>query len=241
MADLICERTDLSDANERLWLALADQLKLPLTQIARRAELEDSKESAAESLLNIQQTAGLALKLIDSYALSVWARQTKLAFEPVSLAAMLRDTADELEPLAKRYGCRLRLAVARKCEPVMAHSQALSAAFLSLGQVFIEAGSGEAPGQNRVITLGSYRSKDGITVGVFGGGDQLTKGIYQRARLLYGRARQPFTTLTAASATGVFVADSLLGAMSAPLYVASHQKSKGLAANFLISHQLRLV
>jgi light-regulated signal transduction histidine kinase (bacteriophytochrome) len=224
---------------ERLLWALAEHLKLPLLQISHRAELS-RRQPATETLRHIEDTASLALKLIDNYLLSSRLRQTALELEPVSLSAVMHDASLALQPLARQYGCNLDLQLNGKYGPVMTHAGGLSAALLSLGQVFIEAGS--RAGNNRhTVIFATNRSRGGITAGIFSDTEQLTADIYRRARQLYGRARQPLQGLTSASAAGVFVADSLLDAMSAPLRVASHRNTKGLAATFLPSQQLSLV
>lgn len=228
------------EGQERLLRALAEQLKLPLLQIAHRAELSRQQQTD-EALRHIEDTASLALKLIDNYLLSTRLHQTVLILEPVSLSAMLHDTAQALQPVARQYGCELQLALNGKYGPVMAHPRGLAAALISLGQVFIEAGTLVDSSKKRIVTLAAHRSRQGITAGIFSDVEQLTSDIYRRAQTLYGHARQPLHAVTAASGAGVFVADSLLAAMATPLRVASHQKSKGLAATFLPSRQLSLV
>src|SRR5262245_24686489 len=99
--------------SQHLLLALAEQLKLPLLQIARQAELE-SLQPSESTIPNIRTTADSALKLIDSYVLGVQlATQEAGIFEaePVSISSVLYDTAAELAPLAKAYDVQLDLRV----------------------------------------------------------------------------------------------------------------------------------
>jgi len=237
MADLSGE-SDVGQA--RLLQALAEQIKMPLMHIARRAELYRDQDETRQTLLQIEHTANLALRLIDNYLLSTRLSQMTLALEPVSLSAILHDTAEALRPIARQYNCELELSVAGKYGPVMAHRNGLQAALLSLGHVFIEAGRQPGVKKSRV-TLAAHRTSGGIAAGVFSETAELTSATYQRARELYGRASQPLGELTAGSGAGVFVADSLLAAMAAPLRVASHQKISGLAATFIPSRQLSFV
>ncbi len=227
-------------AEERLLQALALELKTPLLHIARRAELNRDESAARETLLQIEDTACLALRLIDNYLLSTRLSQMALALEPVSLSAVLHDTAEALQPIARQYNCELQLSVAGKYGPVMAHRNGLQAALLSLGHVFIEAGQ-QSGAKRPVVKLAAHRTSGGIVAGIFSETAELTSGTFQRAQALYGRASQPLGTLTAGSGAGVFVADSLLSAMASTLRVASHQKTAGLAATFIPSRQLSFI
>ena len=58
------------DEQVRLLRALAEQLKLPLIQIARGAELAHQQKDMS-SYADISYTADMTLRLIDSYLLSV--------------------------------------------------------------------------------------------------------------------------------------------------------------------------
>jgi hypothetical protein len=224
-------------SHDRLLRALAEQLKLPLLHIARAAEL--GIKTGQEMQGTIMQTADMALQLIDGYLLTTDLHsQQVLELEPVSISAILHDTAQRLAPLAEQYGCEVDVHLSGKYAPVMAHRQSLEIAFTMLGYAFIEAGV--TAGERRMI-LGAHRSKNGLVAGIFGDQPGLSTDMYRRARALYGTARQPFTSVTPAAGAGVFIADSLLSPQSSPLHVAYHQKLAGLAATLLPSHQLRLV
>lgn len=229
-----------NESSERLLQALAEQLKAPLFQIARRAELASGTGNSMEALPHIELTADLALKLIDNYLLSMHGNQTALMVEPVSVAAVLHDTAEELAPFAREYNCELELDLAGKYGPVMAHQEKLRAALVSLGHAFIEA-TQYYGGRRATVTLAAHRGRGGIVTGIFSNTAELSGELFRRAKTLYGRTRQPLQGFTASSAAGVFVADALLEAMDTELKVASHHKALGLAATFLPSRQLKFL
>lgn len=228
---------------EKLLNVLVEQMKLPYMQIARLAEFGQLDKSNTFNLADIEITADNALKLIDSYILSTkLARaQNYLQLEPVSLSAVLHDTANQLSQLAKQYNCELELHLAGRYEPVMAHRAGLEAALSSLGYAMIEAQVDIGANSKPIIKLAAHRGRSGIVAGLFTAGDSLTTSLYNRGRGLYGRARQPLTDLTATSGAGIFVADSLLSSMSTKLRVAHHQKLTGLAATFSPSQQMVFV
>jgi hypothetical protein len=228
-----------SEPSERLLRALAEQLKVPLLQIAREAELGQLTDTRA-SLKHIEYTADMALGLVDSYLLSVQLQALpSLELEPISLSAMLQDTVHKLHGMAQQYNCEVELHLGGKYEPVMAHRQSLESAYMALGYAFIE--SVPAVDVSSRVLFAAHRTRQGLVAGVFGEQPGLSVDMYRRARALYGHARQALPAMSASSSAGVFVADSLLQNMATPLRVARHQRLAGLAATLFPSKQLQLV
>ncbi len=226
-------------AQDRLLRALAEQLKVPLIQIARAAELGKLTDTK-NALGHIEYTADMGLRLIDSYLLSVQLQaQPVLELEPVSVSAVLQDTVHRLNQLAKQYDCELEVHLSGKYEPVMANRESLEAAFATLGYAFIESVP-PADSRHRIV-LAAHRSAKGVVAGVFSEEPTMTADMFGRARALYGTARQAAPGLSSGSGAGLFVADTLLTSMSSPLRMARHQKLSGIAATFLPSQQLQLV
>lgn len=223
---------------ERLLRALAEQLKMPLLHIARSAELGSANPK--EILGNISYTADMAMQLIDGYLLSTEVQsQPSLQLEPVSVSSVLQDVAHKLTPLAQQYDQDLEVSLSGKYGPVMAHRDSLEAAYTMLGYAMIE--SQPVREHRQTVTLGAHRSGAGLVAGVFGNQEGLTTDMFRRARALYGRTRQPLTSLSGSAGASIFVADSLLQAMSTSLRVAHHHKMSGFAATLLPSQQLQLV
>lgn len=220
-----------SSQEERLLRVLAEQLKIPLLQIAQAAELGQS-----ERLRDIGITAERALHLVDSFVLAAEVDQQQLQLEPITLSSVLYDAAQTLQPLADQYDCDLELHLEGKYRPIMADRHTLHAGLVMLGQSFIEAGSTTRP----KVVLAAYKSRNRITAGLFAE-NELPADRFRRALQLYGHARQAMPSLQAAAGAGLFVADALFGAMSAPLQTARHHNLNGLAATFLPSAQLALV
>jgi hypothetical protein len=223
-----------ASANERLLNALAEQLKLPLVQIAHGLET-----GVAQPKL-LADNARLAIKLIDSFLQTNNAdQQIELQLEPVSLSAVMQDVAHQLYGHAKRYDCDLQIELAGRYGPVMAHRANVQSAFLALGFSMVESAQGyEQPAK---ITLAAHRTNKGLVAGVFGSNQALSSEMFRRAQSLYGASKQPFTGASASSSVGVFIAESLLGTMNTQLRVAKFRNMKGLGATFLPSHQLQLV
>lgn len=228
--------------SQQLLLSLAEQLKLPLLQIARRAELEQFGQPVDAAA--IQATADSALQLIDSYLLGVRlaenASQEALMLEPVSVSSVLYDTAHELSSVAKFYGVELELNIAGKYGPVLAHRQGLQAALMSLGMSLIEALPSLQDAQ-LTLQLGAHKSRYGIVAGLYSDSQKLTAQSLQQGRSLVGKTRQPMVGVTHGSGAGVFVAESILQAMKLKLTATKHNRLHGLGAVLQSNNQLQLV
>jgi hypothetical protein len=228
--------------SEQLLLAIAEELKLPFLQIARKSELARMNQDVA-ALKEVQTTAEAALQLLDNYlfgARLALEGDYTLQLEPVSVASVLYDSSQQLDALAKSYGVELQLSIAGKFPPVMANRQALQAALTSLGYSLIEA----LPNlQQRTLTLelAAHRCRYGIVAGLYSEAEQLTAEALRQGRKLHGHARQPLATLSHSSGTGVFVADAILQAMDSELTVSRHRRLFGLGTVLRQSPQLQMV
>ena len=231
----------LEPANQRLLRVIAQELKLPLLQIARQAELASFDGAQPLPVLhNIEETAQQALWFVDSYLLAEQlSQQTSLSLEPITVSSVLNDAAHSLSGLAKQHGCDLQLSLSGRYGPVMAHRRGLQAALVGLATTLI---SSQPAGRSRpILSLAAHKSRDGIVTGVFSQNDDLSQSVLRQGRALHGYSGQPLSAFSAQSTSGVFMADMLLAAMQARLRVARHNKLTGLAATLPLSRQLALV
>lgn len=227
--------------SQDLLLGLAEQLKLPLLQIARRAELASLGQEP--DLAAIQATADSALRLIDSYVLGVRLAEhgsNALALEPVAVSSVLYDTAHQLSSAAAFYGVHLELSIGGKYAPVLANREGLQAALTSLGLALIEA-LPALNSQNLTLQLGAHRSRYGIVAGVYSDSEALTTESLRRGQELVGKSRQPLVGVSHSSGAGIFVADALLQAMDLELKPTRHNRLYGLGAIMQSNNQLQLV
>jgi hypothetical protein len=227
--------------SQQLLLGLAEQLKLPLLQIARRAELASLQLSP--NLGDIQSTAETALRLIDSYVLGVRLAeegQESLLLEPVSVSSVLYDAGQQLDTIAKFYGVKLELNIGGKFGPVLAHRQGLQSALVSLGTALIEALPALESPQLK-LQLASHRCRYGIVAGLYSDTETLTAEALRQGRKLIGSSRQPLVGVTHSGGAGVFVAESILQAMRLKLQTSRHHNLYGLGTVLQPNHQLQLV
>ena len=230
---------DSSAQDIRLLRALTEQLKLPLIQIARMAEF--AKESNDGSgLASIGNIADMALGLIDAFLLSADLRsQQTFPLEPVSLSSVLNDTAHKLSFIATQNDCDLRLSIEGKYGPVMAHRESLEYAMTLLGYGLISARS-NGSSQHKVV-LTAYKNTNGIVAGVFDNQPGLSADTFRRGHALFGATRQTMPSLIGGNGASIFVADTLMRAMEAPLRTVRHNTLSGFAATLNPSAQLVLL
>lgn len=226
--------------SQELLLSIAEQVKLPLLQIARQAEL--SKLTGRPNLEEIQLTADNALRLIDNYVLSVRLSCEKelLEMEAVSVSSVLYDAGQELSSLAKSYGVNLELHIGGRFGTVMAHRIGLQSALVSLGSALIEALPAQE-GPLLKLQLATHRCRYGIVAGLYTDTEQLTTEALRQGRQLQGSTRQPLTSLTHTAGAGIFVADAILRAMQLKLKVSRHHRLYGLGAVLQPNHQMQLI
>jgi len=229
--------------SEQLLLSIAEQLKLPFLQIARRAELASLEVNDPGALQDIQTTATTAIGLLDNYlfgARLALEDHYQLQMEPVSISSVLYDTGQQLDAMAKLYGVELELSLGGKFGPVMAHRAALQSALVSLGYSLIEALPSLQDKKLR-LQLATHRCRYGIVAGMYSDVEQVTTEALRQGRKLQGHARQPLATLTHGSGAGVFVADAILQAMDSELKVTRHHRLYGLGTILRPNQQIQLV
>ena len=227
----MADRSPTGDVmTDRLFDALAEQLKSPLLQIAYAAEA-----GQGSSLHEVGVTAARALHLIESYLLST--KQQTLALEPVSVSSVMYDVAQALQPLARQYGAEIEIDIAGRYGPVMANQQGLEAALVTIGQSLLEADTTAHPR----LLLSAYKNAQGLAAGVFGAHPELSAANFRQALSLFGRARQPMPAASSLNAAGLYVAEAIFETMDSHLEVTHRHKLTGLAASLVPSHQLQLI
>jgi len=227
--------------SEQLLLSVAEELKLPLLQIARQAEYGCLHGEA--DLKSIQATADAALGLLDNFVLGMRLNleHRELEVEAVSVSSVLYDAGQQLDALAKNYGVGLELNIAGKFGPVIAHREGLQAALVSLGAALIEALPALEGSPQLKLQLATHRSRYGIVAGMYADTQRLTNEVLNQGRKLQHLSRQPLMNVTHTSGAGIFVADSILRAMQLRLRASRHHRLYGLGTVLQSSPQIQLV
>ncbi len=231
-----------SNTSHQLLLSVAEQMKLPLLQIARQAEL--GVMGVENNYTTIQTLAENSLHLLDGYSLSLQlAHQYGYQFvtESVSVAAVLYDANQQLQSLAKLYDVQLELNIGGKYGPVIANRKALESAIVGLASALIEVIPAQMNSNCSTLHLATHRCRYGIVAGVYASVPGLSREALRKGRKLYGLSRQPLVGISHSSGTGIFVADSIFRAMKLNLHVSRHRRLYGLGVVLSPSSQLALV
>lgn len=224
-----------SDQSDQLFTALAEQLKVPLLQIARLSDM--SRES---TLPRISVISEHALRLVDAYVQSRSHNQINLNLEPINTSSVLYDVASELSPFAKQNDYTIEIDLRGKSMPIMGHRESLKTMISLLGASLIEANADEE-GQSRHLILGTHRASQGTIIGAFSSHVALSQKALQLTRALHGRAAQSVPALGIAGGAGLAIADKLSEQMNAPLKAYKHRSLHGIGSLLNQSHQLQLL
>lgn len=229
------------DEQQKLLRNVAEDIKLPLMRILTHIQLAHIQSASADTAY-IETTADGALKLLDSYILStqIYSGQQQLQLQPLSVSALMNDTAQYLSKIAALYDCTLEVRAPHKLQLVMAHTAALQAALISLGYGILNSLQGK-PRQKKRIVFTARQSRGLIEAGVFSPNLSLTAADLRMSRNLTGTARQPLPALNPGSNAGILIADILMTAMESEIRVVKRYRGSGLVAHLLPSRQLALL
>lgn len=230
--------------DRNLLKAVAEELKMPLTRIARLTELglmEADHQKIQDYLRIVEHNTDIAMQLLESYLIGLSLVDSKqlLDLSPVSIGSVLNDTAHKLSGMANDYNVDIEVMIYGRQRLVMANARGLRAAFLNLGSTLIV--SQPQSRKKRSIRLESHPRENAMMAGVYGNQNYIVKKTWERAQKLYGQARQPLQELSATSGAGLFVADAILRAMSSQIRPAKYRNQNGLAVRLSLSQQLQLV
>ncbi len=221
----------LFEENYRLLTALAEELKMPLIQIARDCELLE--------LPDMQSRSEMAIRLIEGYVLGLRAEeQVSFELEPVTLSSILQDAAHELSKTASQQGYIINIDIGGKYGPIMGDRRTLHHAFTVLGYELMQIPEEDI---KPVLTLASHQSRGNIVAGVFTNNASITTDAFKRAKALVGAARQTMPQGPSTNGAGIFIADNLVRGLASSFKIARHHKQTGLAATFVPSQQLQIV
>lgn len=227
--------------NDKLLFNVIEQIKLPLSQIGRQAEL--GRLTGNVDLTLIERTADTALTLLNNFLFSVQLEINNqiINLESVSIASMLYDTGQALSQLANNYSVDVELSIAGKYGPVMANKKALQTAFVSLGSDLIESLPAQESHSPIKLQLATHRCRYGIVAGMYVDSAYITSNTLRQGHKLYGQVRQPLAGLSHRSGAGIFVAEAILKSMNLSLKSSRHHGKYGFGTILQPNHQLELI
>lgn len=222
----------------KAFLLVVEQLKSPLTYIARQSEIAQS----AQDITNIRRTAEANLALLDSLiiAMQMYAQQTDTSLRPVMLNSVLYDVAQVLDGYAKQMNCRFELIMSKNQHPILSNGPGLMLAMVNLGYEFISAQTLAAE-STPTVTLATHNNRQSAVAGLYAKGAGISTGALRKARQLYAVGTQPFPAFSVGNGAGIYLADALLATLSTGLRASRHHKQPGLATTLPMVPQLTIV
>lgn len=214
--------------------ALAFELKNPLINIARQAELADSG-----ACKEIQQMAEQTLMLIDSYLLNAQSEygQVLLDLAPADIGSVLYDVSNHLRGHVEQRNVSLVLDD-RTHELVMTHRPALFSILSVFGQTLI--GFNETASHQQVVLRG-YKTREGkLGIGIFAD-IELSQHDLARALEMQGEAHMPLARINGGVHASLAIADGLCKAIGGRMTVKRMGRLRGLATELPRSEQLSFV
>jgi hypothetical protein len=221
--------------SEQIINALAIELKTPLTQIAREAEVA--------GITGVSRQAEEIMALIDGYLLSSQTErgQQVLPLQTTAIGSILYDVAQDVRELAIGHQVDVEPRTTHK-EAVMTHARSLRIALSCLAQLATYSSAEEGEESRPRIKLLSYiKSNGSVVAGVFSRGIQITEKDLKRAELLYGESHLALSTSMPGSGVRLAIASGLAESLGSKLVTLRRDSTSGLGLELMRSTQLQLI
>lgn len=230
-------------ADQYLLKSIAEELRLPLVQISRLAELSQaSKYDFASNIRSIESSADLAIQLLESFILGVEFsdRQREIELSPITIGAVMNDVAHQLHRLASQNDYDIELSI-KSAHPIMGNYEAIKMAYLNIAHTIITGDNSSDGKKRKSIVFAVYNRGPKNMAGVYGNNLQISKSSWEKSLAIFDRSRQKMPDFSSINGSGFFVATSILESMSLSLNPSKYRGHKGLAAAFPLSQQLQLI
>ena len=234
---------DGNDEHAQLFASLNDEFRHVLTVIARVSEqaADAPANTQVHQWSTIRDVANAAAQLSAAYGQIVRSRNrtASLDLEPITISSVFRTVYNDLAPYAQQYGVALELDMSPRLGLIMSDEHVLRQALTCIGQVLVH-GQAES-GSVTSVVLSAHRSRHGVVAGVYTADMPLTKSSLRRARHIFGKADMPLGSVVSGSATGLFLAETLLRTITARLHLGKYHSRTGLAVTLPVCQQLHIV
>jgi signal transduction histidine kinase len=181
-------------------------------------------------------TSERALRLVDNLTRGVRLDPAQIRLEPVQLGGLLRQTTDELWPLADSLGQTFSVKLARRPLVAVANRGLLRALLINLLENALNYNLGKP------IELGLNRHQASAELSVRDYGTPLDLGEWKSLENHLGKSAQPLSERPLSSGLGLLIADKFARAMRGRLTMRRHHGG-GLtfAVSLPLSEQLSLL
>lgn len=217
------------------------EIKLPLTHIANAASMladgNYGQDEVAEQYALLEQTSRRMIRLVDGilFASQIQTEQRTLDLHPTNVAAVAHRIAQELLPIARLYGKRLKLTITTELSPAAVDKVALRHSLYGLIDLLIRTS------QSEEIEILIHHQTDSIMLSLRSYGPRFSLNTLRKALKQMGTATQPVKHIPNSSGMAIFVADALTRAMAGTFTINQSAGRRIIAIRVPLSSQLALV
>jgi len=225
-----------------LFITAAHELKSPLALIRQLAlTLEDSSCSAEDRNRVARQivlTSERALRLTTDLTKTVRLENSLFDLEPLNPVSICEEVAEELQPLYRARGRKLRVSPRSRPLLGLANRDLLRRILLGFADNALHYVSGEA---EVVVSARSYNQGEMIRLGVRDYGPALPTKVWRRLESSIGTPVMPLHTRPNSSGLGIYIAGQFAEAMHAEIGAIRHQDGATFYVDISASTQTRLL
>ncbi|MDQ3093945.1 MAG: hypothetical protein M3Q70_02085 [bacterium] len=230
----------LSDIDNKILAAIAEDLRAPLLKIAYTAELASFTKNI-NSYGEIEMTARSLLSEIDSLLLGIKHSygQLDLHLSPMAPSAVLYEAIQRLKPLAHSRKFLLLSEPQKNHQLAMVHPTVLCHVISSLSRTLIEISSGHSKERFLNYQIAVEKQMPTLSIVTTTNAESLIKEVFSKISKTNGN----LTNLIVGSdfASGIYVVQQLLASMNASIKPTKNSKGAGFKILLTPSTQLSIV
>lgn len=225
-----------------LFIAAAHELKSPLAlvrQLALSLEGDGCSPQEAERVVRqIILTSERALRLTTNLTRTARLEDSLFDLEPLNPVSLCEEVAEELQPLYRAKGRRLR--VSSRSRPLLglANRDLLRRILLGFADNALHYANSAA---EVVVTAKAYNRGEMIRLGVRDYGPALPTHVWRRLESSLGVAAAPLPTRPDSSGLGMYIACQFAEAMNAEIGATRHRDGATFYVDIAASTQTRLL
>ncbi|MDR3125843.1 MAG: HAMP domain-containing histidine kinase [Candidatus Nomurabacteria bacterium] len=200
--------------------ACAYELKTPLVLMRQLAlELEKAAQPArrAEICQQMRLTAEKSLRLADNLTKAARLEEALFEFEPVQVAGLCREAADEMLLLARAKKQQVNVRISRKTAVCVGNRELLKALLVGLLDNALQSGP-----ENGKIYIMTRINQGKIELAVRDNGPIVELAQFRRLQQSLGKFSRPIAARPLMSGLGLAVAEKFAVAMNGQLAISRH-------------------
>jgi K+-sensing histidine kinase KdpD len=231
----------VTKSNTDLLRVVANELKLPLTNIQATASMLSHKQfdeaEIAEQNQRLLINSLQALDMVDGILLAgrVQTEQTSLDLKAINASSVARAVVLELEALAARYDRIIRLSVSDNLSLASADSGALRISLSAMLASLIRSSTSE------VIEVLVHNRMNWVMITLRDEGQSITNQTVKTILSNLGRSVQPAKSLPSTSGLGVYVSSVLIDAMNGKFDAYTSDSKRAITFSLQKTEQLSLL